>query len=116
LSTTEAEYVAATETCNELIWLKEFLKELRKEQEAPSLHSDIQSAIDLANNLIYHDRTKHIDVRCHFIRKLLKDGMFFTVEDTHESESNRYVDQGGHSGEAEKLISLYGSSNLRIRV
>jgi len=52
------------------------LKELRKEQEAPSLHSDSQSTIDLANNLIYHDITKHIDVRYHFIYKLLKNGVF----------------------------------------
>ena len=49
LSMTEAEYVAATEACKKLIWLKNFLKELEMEQEAP-LHSDSQSAIDLANN------------------------------------------------------------------
>ena len=49
------------------------MKELRKEQETPSLHSDSQSAIDLANNLVYHDRAKLIDVRYHF--KLLNDGV-----------------------------------------
>jgi len=54
------------------IWLKGFLKELEKKQEIPSLHIDNQSAIDLANNLVYHNRTKHIDVRYHFIRKMLK--------------------------------------------
>ena len=59
---TETEYVAATEAYKELIWLKDFLKELGKEQEAPSLHSGNQSVIDLTNNLVYHDRTKHIDV------------------------------------------------------
>ena len=52
------------------------MKVLGKEQEAPSLHSDNQSAINLANNLIYYDRTKHIDVWYHFIRKLLKDDVF----------------------------------------
>ena len=66
LSTTEAEFVVATKACKELIWPKDFLKELRKEKEAPSLHNDIQSAIDLVtnpvyhNNPVYHDRTKHI--------------------------------------------------------
>jgi len=37
-----------------------------------------------------------------------------TGEDTHESESSRYVDQGGHSGETEKLFSFCGSSSLRF--
>jgi len=36
----EAEYVAATEACKNLIWLKNFMKELGKEQVTPSLHND----------------------------------------------------------------------------
>jgi len=56
------------------------LKELEKEQEAPSLHSDNQSAVDLAKNPVYHNRTKHIDVWYHFICKLLKDGVFSLVK------------------------------------
>jgi len=73
LSTTEAEYVAATKAYNELIWLNDFMKELGKEQVTPSLHRDSQSVIDLVNNPVYHDRTKHIDVGYHYIRVLLKD-------------------------------------------
>ena len=72
LSTTEAEYVVAIENCKEMILLKDFMKELGKEQMCPSLHSDSQSAIYLANNSAYHDRTKHIDVWYHFIHILLK--------------------------------------------
>ena len=52
LSTTKAEYVAATEGCKELIWLKDFIEELGNEQMTPSLQSDSQSATDLANNLV----------------------------------------------------------------
>jgi len=90
------------------------MKELGKEQVTPSLHSDSQSAIDLANNPVYHDRTKHIDMRYHFIRILLKDSVI-TGEDTHESESRRHADQGGHDGEAKDLLSLRGSSKVTIR-
>jgi len=50
LSTTEVEYVAATEACKELIWLNDFLKEFDKEQVISSLHSDNQSATDFINN------------------------------------------------------------------
>ena len=77
LSTTEVEYVIMTEVCKELIWLKYFLKELGKEQKAPSLHSDNQSTIELANNLVYYDKIKHIDMWYYFICKLLKDGAFY---------------------------------------
>ena len=50
LSTIEAEYVTVTEAFKELIWLKNFMKELDQEQVTPSLYSDSQSAINLVNN------------------------------------------------------------------
>ena len=80
LFTKEVKYVAATEACKELIWLKDFMKELDKEQVIPSLHSDSQSAIHLANNLVYYDRIKHTDVRYHFICILLKDDVLSLVK------------------------------------
>jgi len=67
LSTTKAEYVAVKEACKKLIWLKDFMKNIDKEQVTPSPHSDSQSAINLATNPVYHDKTMHIDVRYHFI-------------------------------------------------
>jgi len=65
--------VVVTKACKELILLNDFMKELGKEQVSPSLHSDNQSAINLVNNPVYHDRTKPIDVWYHFIHILLKD-------------------------------------------
>ena len=73
LSTTEAEYVAVTEASKELIWLQGLLAELGFTQEKSVLHSDSQSAIHLAKNSAFHSRTKHIDIRYHFIRSLLED-------------------------------------------
>ena len=49
------------------------MKKLGKEHVTSSLHSDSQSIIHLANNLVYHGRTKHIDVQYHFIRIFLKE-------------------------------------------
>lgn len=74
LSTTEAEYVAVTEAAKEMIWLKGFLEELGRKQESSVLFCDSQSAIHLAKNPVFHARTKHIDLRYHFIRSLLEDG------------------------------------------
>ena len=38
------------------------------------MHSDSQSAIHLCKNLMYHERTKHVDVRYHFVRELVANG------------------------------------------
>jgi hypothetical protein len=75
ISTTEAEYVAMTEASKELIWLQGLLTELGFKQEMNVLHSDSQSAIHLAKNSAFHSRTKHIDLRYHFIRSLIEDGV-----------------------------------------
>ncbi|KAL5848850.1 hypothetical protein ACOSQ4_006863 [Xanthoceras sorbifolium] len=75
LSTTEAEYVAVTEASKEMVWLQSFLGELGKKQEDNVLYCDSQSAIHLAKNPSFHSRTKHIQLRYHFIRSLLEDGI-----------------------------------------
>jgi hypothetical protein len=71
MSTTEVEYMAATEAAKEALWLTGLVKELCIQQGRVSLHCDSQSAIYLAKNQVYHARTKHIDVRFHKIRKLV---------------------------------------------
>ncbi|GJX59461.1 putative RNA-directed DNA polymerase [Tanacetum coccineum] len=76
LSTTEAEYMAATEACKELLWLKRFLQELGFKQQRYAVLCDNQSAIHLAKNSMFHKRTKHIDICYHFIRDAIEDGMF----------------------------------------
>ncbi|RVX06993.1 Retrovirus-related Pol polyprotein from transposon TNT 1-94 [Vitis vinifera] len=73
LSTTEAEYVAATEVGKEMIWLHGFLDELGKKQEMGILHSNSQSAIFLAKKSAFHSKSKHIQTKYHFIRYLVED-------------------------------------------
>ena len=73
LSTIEAEFIAITEACKELLWLKKFLQELGLKQERYVLHCDSQSAIHLSKNSSFHSRSKHIDVRYHWIRDVLND-------------------------------------------
>ena len=58
LSTTEAEYIAATEASEEMIWLKRFLQELCLNQMEYIVYCDSQSAIDSSKNSIYYARTK----------------------------------------------------------
>jgi len=75
LSTTEAEYVAATHAAKEAIWIRSFIGELLGDSEEPTtLFSDNQSAIKIAKDSQYHARTKHIDIRFHFIRWIIEKG------------------------------------------
>lgn len=69
LSTTEAEYIAASEAAKDVVWLNRFFNELDLLDAVPVLRVDHSSAIKLAKNPIFHNRTKHIDVRAHFIRE-----------------------------------------------
>ena len=75
LSTTESEYVAVTHASKEAIWLRSLITQLFDiELEPTTLFSDNQSAIALTKDHQYHPRTKHIDIRFHFIRWIIDNG------------------------------------------
>jgi hypothetical protein len=75
LSTTEGEYVAATHAAKEALWLRSFIGEVfGTNLESTTLFSDNQSAIALSREHQYHARTKHIDIRYHFIRWVIDNG------------------------------------------
>lgn len=77
LSTSESEYIAASNAIKELVWLKRLLTELTlNENITPKFYMDNQSAIRLIKNPEFHKRTKHIDVRYHFIREKFEAGDF----------------------------------------
>jgi len=70
LSSTEAEYIAATHTAKEAIWLRQLLTELLHPLDSPTtLFVDNQSTIAIAKNPKFHDQTKHIDVCYHFLQQ-----------------------------------------------
>jgi hypothetical protein len=75
LSTCEAEYVAAATAACQVVWLRRLLGELTGvEARPPALKVDNQPAIALAKNPVLHDRSKHIDVKFHFIRDCVDGG------------------------------------------
>jgi hypothetical protein len=68
LSTTEAEYVAAGSCCAQLLWMRQTLKDYGYTMSHIPLLCDNESAIKIAYNSCEHSRTKHIDIRHHFLR------------------------------------------------
>ena len=75
LSSYEAECIAAASTACQGVWLSRLLADLlNKQVTAPMLYIDNKSAIALAKNPVLHDRSKHIDIRFHFLRDCINDG------------------------------------------
>ncbi|GKV50103.1 hypothetical protein SLEP1_g56818 [Rubroshorea leprosula] len=78
-SSAEVEYRAMASTVSELLWLKGLLKTLGVDTSQPmQLHCDNQAAIHIATNPIFHERTKHIELDCHFIRHWIQVGLIKT--------------------------------------
>jgi hypothetical protein len=75
LSTAEAEYVALSKATQEAVWLRRLLVDLQMPPDNPTLiMEDNQGAIAMARNPVGHARTKHIDIRYHFVREALEQG------------------------------------------
>lgn len=73
LSTSEAEYIAATSSACQCIWLRRILDDLdQKQEKAMELYCDNKSTIAMTKDPAFHGRTKHIDIRFHFIRELVE--------------------------------------------
>jgi hypothetical protein len=74
LLSTEAEYIAAAHAAKEVIWLRWLLLEQKQKIKKPTiLYMDNQSAIAIARNPEFHDRSKHIKIRHHFLRQKVDD-------------------------------------------
>jgi hypothetical protein len=75
LSSTEAEYMAASMASCEAIWLRKLLAGLFDQELDPTvIYCDNQSCIKLSENPVFHDRSKHIEIRYHFIRDRVQKG------------------------------------------
>jgi hypothetical protein len=75
-SSSEAEYRAlSTATC-ELVWILYLLRDLKIIcTRPPVLYCDNQSALHIASNPVFHERTKHLDIDCHLVREKVQQGM-----------------------------------------
>ena len=74
LSTTKAKYIAANNCCTQLLWIQKLLHDYGIFQEHLTMYCDNTSAINISKNPVQHSRTKHIEIRHHFIRELVEDG------------------------------------------
>ena len=74
LSTAEAEYIALAAATQEATWMRQLLEDLPSGQIEPTvICEDNQSTICIAQNPQYHNRTKHIDIKYHYVREKVLD-------------------------------------------
>ncbi|GJY47612.1 retrovirus-related pol polyprotein from transposon TNT 1-94 [Tanacetum coccineum] len=112
LSSCEAEYVAATSCVCHAIWLRSMLKELHMEQEdATEIYVDNKSAIDLAKNPVYHDRSKHINTRYHFIRECIARKDVRVIHTSSEDQVADIFTKPLNEREFSRQIMMLGSRN-----
>ena len=79
ISVVESEYRSMAIVTSEVVWLITLLKTFALEHNhATSLYCDSKAAIYIAANPVFHDRTKHIEINCHFIKEKIQDGVIKT--------------------------------------
>ena len=77
---TEVEYRAIASTTREIVWLRRLLSDMGVSLSSPSpMYCDNKSAIQIAYNSVFHERTKHIEIDCHITRHQLKHGAIDTI-------------------------------------
>jgi hypothetical protein len=88
LSTAEAEYIVAGHYCAQLLWMRQTLRDYGYKLNKVPLLCDNESAIRMADNPVEHNRTKHIDIRYHFLRDHQQKG---DIEIAYVSTHNQLV-------------------------
>lgn len=116
LSTMEAEYVAACEASKEAVWIRNLLQDLNPRicSDPITLKVDNQGAIRLAMNQDYHKRTKHIDIRYHYIREKLEDNAIAVEYDDSKHEKADILTKALPREHFQKLRSAIGMKNAHV--
>ncbi|KAK3019552.1 hypothetical protein RJ639_004393 [Escallonia herrerae] len=112
-SSAEAEYQAMATTTSELIWMVRLLRELHVPCSSPiPLYCNNQAATHIAANPVFHERTKHIEIDCHFIRHHVQTRMLLPQStSTQHQLADIFTKALGHE-RFHDLLSKLGISNL----
>jgi hypothetical protein len=90
-STAEAKYIAASAASREAVWLIKLLSDLfNAELEPTVIHCDNQSCIKLSENLVFHDRSKHIEMRYHYVRDMVQKNIL-SIQYVPTTEQTAYI-------------------------
>ncbi|GJY06815.1 ribonuclease H-like domain-containing protein [Tanacetum coccineum] len=112
-SSIKAEYRALASVTSEVIWILKFLKDLQSENLLPvSLHCDSNSAIKIAANPVFHERTKHLEIDLHFVREKILKGMVKTVKVDSANQIADILTKGLDTIQHFKLVKRLGMQDV----
>ena len=115
LSTAEAEYIALSATVQEAVWFQQLMSELSNESiQEITILEDNQSVICLAKNQQVHGRTKHIDIKYHFVRDMVETGRVKLCYCASEHMIADMLTKGLSVKRFEKLRQLIGVAECSI--
>jgi hypothetical protein len=113
-SSAEVEYRAMAVAASEITWLRLLLKELGHDpiDKPTTLFCDNQAAIHIASNPVYHKRTKHIEVDCHFVREKILNKIIETAYVRSNDQLADILTKPLNKGTFEALRDNLTSDNL----
>lgn len=89
-SSAEVEYRSTEMYVSEGVWIKGLLQQLHIRGSFPAvLYCDNKAVIQIAGNLMFHERTKHIEIDCHFVREKMQDRVISLI---HVSSKDQLAD------------------------
>jgi hypothetical protein len=111
LSSTEAEYFAISEVAKELLFIKQIIESIGIKLELPiKIRTDNVGAIYLSNNYTTSQRTRHIDIRTHFVREHIEEGTF-VVEFIRSEENDADIFT---KNTTEEIFNKHASKNVEV--